>query len=64
MPAPLEAPYSFVKWRVDTDDLNLLRKLFPNAVNEQARAAIKAYCNSLRAKGFGEVEDGDLGTRI
>lgn len=65
MPAPLETPWTFVKWRVDTEDLELLRSLFPGKVNEQGRNAIHAYCEALRAKGFGDpVGDGGMDTRI
>ncbi len=54
MGAKLSTPSERVTWRIDADDMELLRLLFPGKVNEVARRAMRHYCESLRAKGFGQ----------
>lgn len=52
MPAKLKVDTEFVKWRVRSDDLELLRILFPDNVNGVVRDVLHAYANHLRAKHF------------
>lgn len=53
MPAPLLEPMEFVKWRVNADDLALLRAIHGDGnVNAVVRALLSAYCTRVRERGL------------
>lgn len=53
MPAPLPFDKEKVNWTMRADDMELLRLLFPENVNEVVRDLVHTLCDSLRAKHFG-----------
>jgi hypothetical protein len=57
MPAPLTTATEAVKWRINVDDLELLRLLFPGKVNTAARDILHAWCEHTRARVNGVAQD-------
>lgn len=56
MAAPLPFDNEKVLWRMYREDMELLRLLFPDSVNEVARDAIHALCDGLRRRHFGGTQ--------
>jgi len=53
MPPPLLITWEKVSWRVDAEDLALLRAVYGEGkVNEVARTVIHSLCERLRAQGL------------
>lgn len=50
MPAPLPFDKEKVNWTMRADDMELLRILFPENVNEVVRDHVHALCEKLREK--------------
>lgn len=49
MPAPLQIPTEFVKWRIGAEDLAALRALYGEGqVNAVVREVIAAYVRAVR----------------
>lgn len=58
MPAPLPFDKEKVNWTMRADDMELLRHLFPENVNEVVRDHVHHLCEALRRKHFGARAEG------